>query len=190
MGRWHVLMGSGAAVSALVRLLLVCTCAQAGGQVRNRMSAGRAAERLQATLQDIVSSSLLSSFSDDAYAAGSAKDRLMQLAAGKGTTVTDLDLSKIVAAVAKKAGELVAPMFAQMTEIGGDFDTLVANSRDKKRNPAGKCGEWPAENGWLDNRTTFVYPKDAQLHGSRSTAEFCSLFPPMRDYLGGMQVWR
>jgi hypothetical protein len=145
------------------------------------------ASQLQQSLQALVSKNLLSSFSGADYSAGPAMDRLAAVAADGGTAVEDLNLAEIAAAVAKRVGELVAPLFEQMDEIGGDFDALVLNSRDKERKPAEKCGAWPEEQGWLKAGSAFAYPSGAQRIDRRPTEEFCSFFPPMQDYIAGMQ---
>ena len=167
----------------------------AGGSGREAATAARESvsvvpvvARLQQTLQTLVETNLLSSFSGASYSAGQASERLAAVAAGGGAKVEDLNLPDITAAVAKKAGELVAPLFAQMEEIGADFNTLVANSRDEEQKPADKCGSWPEETGWLKTGSAFAHPPGARSIDSRSASEFCSFFPPMQDYLVGMQA--
>lgn len=146
------------------------------------------AERLQRTVEDIVLSNLQSSLSGGNYASGSAKDKLAELAKGKGMTMANLNLAQIVAMVAKKVSELAAPILTQVTEMGSDFDTILTNSRDKTKPVAAKCGTWPTEKGWLRQGSSFSYPEGAQRIDSRPREEFCRLFPEIQSYLSSMQM--
>lgn len=178
-------------VFAALAVMAVCVRAQESEAKEGERAAIRVvnvAERLQGAFESIVTANLLSSFTGDSYASGSAKDKISQLAAGEGTTLSDLDLPAIAAAVAKKASDLTAPIFAQMGDIATDFDSLVANSRSRNtREVHQDCTTFPGDNRWINERTAFGHPHGARLVDQRSSAEFCSLFPSMQTYLAGIQ---